>query len=75
MGCAPRGFIPCLNRVVNSYNKKVLQKGGIMFSDLPILLTNSANELEKLDRDYRLDRKYKHWMLDEFRILHPVNGQ
>lgn len=70
-GMRTQGIYSLLNRVVNSYNKKVLEKGGIMFSDLPILLTNSENELEKLDRDYRLDRKYKHWMLDEFQDTSP----
>ena len=70
-GMRTQGIYSLLNRVVNSYNKKVLEKGGIMFSDLPILLSNSENELEKLDRDYRLDRKYKHWMLDEFQDTSP----
>jgi ATP-dependent exoDNAse (exonuclease V) beta subunit len=70
-GMRTQGIYSLLNRVVNSYNKKVLEKGGIMFSDLPILLSSSENELEKLDRDYRLDRKYKHWMLDEFQDTSP----
>jgi ATP-dependent exoDNAse (exonuclease V) beta subunit len=70
-GMRTQGIYSLLNRVVNSYNKKVLEKGGIMFSDLPILLSNSENELERLDRDYRLDRKYKHWMLDEFQDTSP----
>jgi len=71
-GMRTQGIYSLLNRVVNSYNKKVLEKGGIMFSDLPVLLSSSENELEKLNRDYRLDRKYKHWMLDEFQDTSPI---
>ncbi|MDA8823892.1 UvrD-helicase domain-containing protein [Opitutales bacterium] len=71
-GMRTQGIYSLLNRVVNSYNKKVLEKGGIMFSDLPVLLSSSGNELEKLDREYRLDRKYKHWMLDEFQDTSPI---
>ncbi|MDG1324634.1 MAG: UvrD-helicase domain-containing protein [Opitutales bacterium] len=70
-GKRTQGIFTLLNRVVKSYNKKVLEKGGIMFSDLPLLLSNSENEVDQLNRDYRLDRKYQHWMLDEFQDTSP----
>lgn len=70
-GMRTQGIFTLLNRVVKSYNKKVLEKGGIMFSDLPLLLSHSENEWEQLNREYRLDRKYQHWMLDEFQDTSP----
>ena len=70
-----RGYIGLLEKVVNSYNQKVMEKGGITFSDLPILLSNSGDELERLNRNYRLDRKYEHWMLDEFQDTSPSQWQ
>ena len=66
-----KGVHRLLEKVVNSYSKKVIEKGGITFSDLPILLSNSGDDLERLNREYRLDRKYQHWMLDEFQDTSP----
>ena len=70
-----QGVYRLLEKVVNSYNQKVMEKGGITFSDLPILLSNSGDELERLNRNYRLDRKYEHWMLDEFQDTSPSQWQ
>ena len=61
-----------LSKVVGSYRKLVLEKGGITFSDLPMLLNQGGNELARMNREYRLDRKYLHWMLDEFQDTSPI---
>lgn len=66
-----KGVYRLLEKVVDSYNKKVIEKGGITFSDLPVLLSNSRDDIERMNRDYRLDRKYHHWMLDEFQDTSP----
>ena len=38
-GTRTQGVYRLLEKVVNSYNQKVMEKGGITFSDLPILLS------------------------------------
>ncbi len=70
-GIRTQGIYSLLTKVVNSYRKQVLEKGGITFSDLPLLLSNKENELAQLNREYRMDRKYQHWMLDEFQDTSP----
>lgn len=65
-GIRTKGIYSLLKKVVTSYRRRVLAKGGITFSDLPLLLTNSETELVQLNREYRMDRKYHHWLLDEF---------
>ena len=63
-GSRTQGIYSLLKKVVTSYRKLVLERGGVTFSDLPLLLGDSGDELAKLNREYRLDRKYLHWMLD-----------
>ena len=70
-GIRTRGIHALLSKVVANYRKLVLEKGGITFSDLPMLLNQEGDELAKLNREYRLDRKYLHWMLDEFQDTSP----
>ena len=70
-GVRTQGIFSLLKKVVASYKKLVLERGGVTFSDLPLLLGHSEDELAKLNREYRLDRKYSHWMLDEFQDTSP----
>ena len=70
-GARTQGIFSLLKKVVASYKKLVLERGGVTFSDLPLLLGHSEDELAKLNREYRLDRKYSHWMLDEFQDTSP----
>ncbi len=70
-GARTQGIYSLLTKVVVSYRKLVLERGGVTFSDLPLLLADSGDELAKLNREYRLDRKYLHWMLDEFQDTSP----
>ena len=70
-GSRTQGIYSLLKKVVASYRKLVLERGGVTFSDLPLLLGDSGDELAKLNREYRLDRKYLHWMLDEFQDTSP----
>ena len=71
-GIRTKGMHALLSKVVGSYRKLVLEKGGITFSDLPMLLNQGGNELARMNREYRLDRKYLHWMLDEFQDTSPI---
>ena len=71
-GIRTKGMHTLLSKVVESYRKLVLEKGGITFSDLPMLLNQGGNELTRMNREYRLDRKYLHWMLDEFQDTSPI---
>ena len=70
-GARTKGIFSLLQKVVSSYKKLVLERGGVTFSDLPLLLADSGDDLAKLNREYRLDRKYLHWMLDEFQDTSP----
>ncbi len=48
------------------YSVLARSRGALSFSDLPVLLSASSLEFERGLVEYRLDAKYKHWLLDEF---------
>lgn len=63
--------------IINAYEEKysiIRNSGKLTFDDVKLLLagedneftSNIDNESKKLYIDYRLDSKYKHWLLDEF---------
>lgn len=48
------------------YSREIIERGNISFDDLPVILSDSAFAFERSLIEYRLDAKYKHWLLDEF---------
>ncbi len=63
-----QGMFRVLDAYESAYDKTVRSRGKLAFSDLTQLLANGGLELggrmESLV--YRMDRRFKHWLLDEF---------
>ncbi len=49
-----------------AYSRNVRMMGKLRFSDIPLMLSDSASSYEKSLVEYRLDARYNHWLLDEF---------
>ncbi len=59
-----------LRAVDDLYSERVRSKGALSFFDMSVLLSeaslNASSKFAKELVEYRLDAKYKHWLLDEF---------
>lgn len=62
-----RGTARILEAYHAAYDEKVRRTGRLVFDDLPRII-GAAGEggLARLDVDYRLDARFRHWLLDEF---------
>ena len=49
-----------------AYTRDMRMRGRMTFSDIPALLSDPSSEFERSLVEYRLDAKYKHWLIDEF---------
>ncbi len=67
---ATRDTAEAVGAILQAYDQFYIalarSRGALTFSDLPILLSSPAAEFERGLIEYRLDAKYKHWLLDEF---------
>ena len=48
------------------YAREILERGNLSFDDLPAVLSDPSFAFERSLVEYRLDARYKHWLLDEF---------
>ncbi len=64
-----QGLWAVISAFEGKYNEQARKRGRLGFSDVSLLLQNNALLSEKIGFNqlaYRLDSKFKHWMLDEF---------
>lgn len=48
------------------YSREVRLRGSLAFEDLTCLLADSSLRVERSLAEYRMDARFKHWMIDEF---------
>ena len=69
-----------LGRYEEIYEKSVRMAGQLTFTDLATLLATHQKNIDHKHIEYRLDSRYRHWLLDEFqdtsrlqwRIMEPL---
>ena len=76
-----QGVWKLLDRYESTYSDRIRRQGKLTFHDLALLLagtiaengnssapilTQTPDEVDRLQIDYRLDARYDHWLLDEF---------
>jgi len=49
-----------------SYRQSVRARGRLSFEDIQVVLFEAERSGVKMEIDYRLDGRFRHWMLDEF---------
>lgn len=72
------GLFLLLARYAEARHGHILQTGQIAFSDIAPLLTPADDGLPRnlrLRIDYRLDARFKHWLLDEFQDTSLIQWQ
>ncbi|NJK92681.1 MAG: UvrD-helicase domain-containing protein, partial [Blastochloris sp.] len=62
-----KGIASILQAYDQAYERRIRSQGRLVFADLPLLLDpNQTASPEREHLEFRLDSKFKHWLLDEF---------
>lgn len=60
------GIHRLMNAYENAYRQSVRARGRLSFEDIQVVLYEAERSGVKMEIDYRLDGRFRHWMLDEF---------